>query len=148
MRPSLPTPPCRRVKARAVPGDPEDRIMSLSGLRQSLDELAAIRFDVVHIHTPFIAHYAGLKFARRLKIPVVATYHTLFEEYLHHYVPLLSRKITGGLARRFSRSQCNQVDAVIAPSLAAFPRRASPRATVPPFGAATDLRRSAPMRCC
>ena len=92
--------------------------MSFSGLRRALAGLTQRKFDVVHIHTPFLAHYAGLRFAREQGTPVVATYHTLFEEYLHHYVPLLSRKITGGLARRFSRSQCNQLDAVIAPSQA------------------------------
>jgi 1,2-diacylglycerol 3-alpha-glucosyltransferase len=107
-----------RVPARAVPRDPEDRIMSRRGLRRALDSLAEARFDVVHIHTPFLAHYAGLKFARAHGIPVVATYHTLFEEYLHHYVPLLPRAITGAMARRFSRSQCNDLDAVIAPSQA------------------------------
>jgi 1,2-diacylglycerol 3-alpha-glucosyltransferase len=111
-------PSIRRVPARAVPRDPEDRIMSFGGLRRALAELAERRFDVVHIHTPFLAHYAGLRFARELGIPVVATYHTLFEEYLHHYVPLVPRGITAGLARRFSRSQCNQLDAVIAPSQA------------------------------
>ena len=111
-------PSLRRVPARAVPRDPEDRIMSFRGLRRTLEDLAPRRFDVVHIHTPFLAHYAGLKFARRHATPVVATYHTLFEEYLHHYVPLLPRKITGAMARRFSRSQCNQLDAVIAPSQA------------------------------
>jgi 1,2-diacylglycerol 3-alpha-glucosyltransferase len=108
----------RRVPARAVPRDPEDRIMSIRGLRQALAQVEQRKFDVVHIHTPFLAHYAGLKFARNQGTPVVATYHTLFEEYLHHYVPLLPRGITGGLARRFSRSQCNQLDAVIAPSQA------------------------------
>ena len=108
----------RRVPARAVPRDPEDRIMSFGGLRRALDELAQCKFDVVHIHTPFLAHYAGLKFAREQGTPVVATYHTLFEEYLHHYVPLLPRKMGRDLARRFSRSQCNQLDAVIAPSQA------------------------------
>ncbi len=92
--------------------------MSFGGLRRALAELAKRKFDVVHIHTPFIAHYAGLRFAREQGTPVVATYHTLFEEYLHHYVPLLPRRVTGGLARRFSRSQCNQLDAVIAPSQA------------------------------
>ena len=111
-------PSIHRVPARAVPRDPEDRIMSFGGLRQALAALTRRKFDVVHIHTPFLAHYAGLRFARELGAPVVATYHTLFEEYLHHYVPLLSRRITGGLARRFSRSQCNQLDAVIAPSQA------------------------------
>ncbi len=109
-------PSIRRVPARAVPRDPEDRIMAWGGLRRALAELAPRKFDVVHIHTPFLAHYAGLGFAREQGTPVVATYHTLFEEYLHHYVPLLPRQITGGLARRFSRSQCNQLDAVIAPS--------------------------------
>ena len=34
---------------------------------------------------------------------MVATYHTLFEEYLHHYVPLLLRKITGGDGNAFRR---------------------------------------------
>jgi glycosyltransferase involved in cell wall biosynthesis len=92
--------------------------MSFGGLRRTLAALTQRKFDVVHIHTPFLAHYAGLRFAREQGAPVVATYHTLFEEYLHHYVPLLSRRITGGLARRFSRSQCNQLDAVIAPSQA------------------------------
>src|ERR1700683_3178672 len=48
-----------RVPARAVPRDPEDRIMSRSGLRRALDALAEPRFDVVHIHTPFLAHYAA-----------------------------------------------------------------------------------------
>jgi 1,2-diacylglycerol 3-alpha-glucosyltransferase len=107
-----------RVPARAVPRDPEDRIMSRRGLRRALDALAQSRFDVVHIHTPFLAHYAALRFARAHAIPVVATYHTLFEEYLHHYVPLLPRAITGAMARRFSRSQCNEMDAVVAPSQA------------------------------
>ena len=113
-----PDPSIHRVPARAVPRDPEDRIMSFGGLRRALAALTQRKFDVVHIHTPFLAHYAGLRFAREQGAPVVATYHTLFEEYLHHYVPLLSRRITGGLARRFSRSQCNRLDAVIAPSQA------------------------------
>src|SRR6202166_1130594 len=111
-------PSIRRVPARAVPRDPEDRIMSFGGLRRTLAGLSARKFDVVHIHTPFLAHYAALRFARAHAIPVVATYHTLFEEYLHHYVPLLPRAITGAMARRFSRSQCNHMDAVIAPSQA------------------------------
>ena len=108
-----------RVTARAVPLDPEDRLMSRGALRSALRALGReFRFDVLHIHTPFLAHYAGLAFAREFKVPVVATYHTLFEEYLHHYVPLVPRRITRPLARSFSRSQCNQLDAVIAPSRA------------------------------
>src|SRR5271170_6975501 len=86
-------PSIHRVPARAVPRDPEDRIMSFGGLRRTLLGLAQRKFDVVHIHTPFLAHYAGVRFAREQGTPVVATYHTLFKEYLHHYVPLLPRKM-------------------------------------------------------
>src|SRR5271170_5627760 len=45
-------PSLHRVPARAVPRDPEDRIMSFGGLRRALTELARTKFDVVHIHTP------------------------------------------------------------------------------------------------
>jgi 1,2-diacylglycerol 3-alpha-glucosyltransferase len=105
-----------RVASAGVPGDPEDRRMRWGALGRALDALAPAGFDLVHIHTPFIAHYAGVRFARRAGLPCVATYHTFFEEYLHHYLPVLPRRIGGYLARRFTRSQCDDVRALIAPS--------------------------------
>jgi glycosyltransferase involved in cell wall biosynthesis len=79
---------------------------------------AAERFDIVHVQTPFVAHYAGLRIARAAGVPAVATYHTLFEEYLFHYARFAPRGAMRALARRFSRSQCNQLDAVVVPSTA------------------------------
>src|ERR1700685_1865665 len=76
-----------RVASGHIPGDPEDRRMKSRELNRALNALQSQRFDMVHIHTPFIAHYAGVRFARQRRIPVLATYHTFFEEYLHHYVP-------------------------------------------------------------
>jgi glycosyltransferase involved in cell wall biosynthesis len=105
-----------RVAAGAVPRDPEDRRMKFGALRHCLDRLEDQHFDLVHVHTPFLAHYAGVRFARRKRIPVIATYHTFFEEYLHHYVPMLPRPLGRALARRFTRSQCAQLSAIVAPS--------------------------------
>ncbi|MBS0386973.1 MAG: glycosyltransferase [Proteobacteria bacterium] len=105
-----------RVPSSPVPRDPEDRRMRWGELRRTLQELRARDFDLVHVHTPFLAHYAGVRFARAARLPVVETYHTFFEEYLHHYVPLLPRALGRRLARAVTRSQCSQVDAVIAPS--------------------------------
>jgi 1,2-diacylglycerol 3-alpha-glucosyltransferase len=105
-----------RVRATRVPRDPEDRRMAWRALTGALDEIAGAGFDLVHIHTPFIAHYAGVRFARRAGIPCVATYHTFFEEYLYHYVPVLPRAWSRLLARSFTRSQCAAVQALIAPS--------------------------------
>jgi 1,2-diacylglycerol 3-alpha-glucosyltransferase len=105
-----------RVPSGAVPLDPEDRRFKGAPLRAALDGQLAARVDLVHIHTPFIAHYAGTRFAREHGLPVVATYHTFFEDYLHHYVPILPRAIGRALARRFTLSQCRDVAELISPS--------------------------------
>jgi 1,2-diacylglycerol 3-alpha-glucosyltransferase len=105
-----------RVPGHRVPGDPEDRRMSWRALTRELDGLTDAALDLVHIHTPFIAHYGGVRFARRAGLRAVVTYHTFFEEYLHHYMPVLPRRLGRLLARSFTRSQCAAVQAVIAPS--------------------------------
>ena len=113
----IPAPGVTRVPARRVLGDPEDRLAHYAKLRRATLKAAA-DCDVIHIQTPFAAHYAGLHAARVLNKPVIATYHTLFEEYLQHYIPWLPSAWLRGLARRFSRGQCNDLDAVIVPSSA------------------------------
>jgi glycosyltransferase involved in cell wall biosynthesis len=105
-----------RVPSGKVPRDPEDRRMQWGALTRTLDGLPPSDFDVVHIHTPFIAHYAGARFARRANLPCVATYHTFFEEYAQHYVPAMPKWLGRYLARAFTRSQCDDVQALIAPS--------------------------------
>ena len=105
-----------RVPSGRVPRDPEDRRMRWTALQLELQRFRPDEFDLVHVHTPFLAHYAGVRHARRAGIPVVETYHTFFEEYLHHYVPLMPRWIGRTLARRVTRSQCAAVDALISPS--------------------------------
>ena len=105
-----------RIPARKIFFDPEDYLMKYSAVIKHLPTLKEMKFDLIHIHTPFIAHYAGLKLAKALEIPVVETYHTFFEDYLHHYLPWIPKSIARGLARRISKKQCNQVDAIVAPS--------------------------------
>jgi glycosyltransferase involved in cell wall biosynthesis len=105
-----------RIPARKVFLDPEDRMMKLDSIMALSDKLTEKNYDLIHVHTPFVAHYAGVKLARRLKLPLLITYHTLFEEYLYHYIPFLPRGLLKKAARHFSRSQCEQADSVIAPS--------------------------------
>jgi 1,2-diacylglycerol 3-alpha-glucosyltransferase len=104
-----------RQPSRYLVFDPEDRMMKPCTTLAACLELSG-RVDVLHIQTPFVAHWVGLDAARRLGVPTVETYHTFFEEYLHHYLPLLPAGIARAVARTISRRQCNAVDAVIAPS--------------------------------
>jgi 1,2-diacylglycerol 3-alpha-glucosyltransferase len=105
-----------RIPSRGLPLDPEDRMMQYRVLLAMRAGLRGRAFDIVHIQTPFVAHYAGIRIARALDLPVIESYHTYFEEYLYHYVPMLPRGALRVLARRFSAGQGNAVDALIVPS--------------------------------
>jgi 1,2-diacylglycerol 3-alpha-glucosyltransferase len=105
-----------RVPSRAVPLDPEDRMKSRSAIKALLPSLMMEGFSLVHIQTPFIAHYAGLELAQFLGVPAIATYHTFFQEYLFHYFPFAPKGWMRALARRFSRAQCNQLHSIVVPS--------------------------------
>ncbi len=106
----------RRIPARRIYFDPEDRLMKYGLALDQLMQLRSEKYDLVHIHTPFAAHYLGQRLAHLLDVPCVETYHTFFEDYLHHYLPWIPRSTARGIARFVSRRQCNGVDAIVAPS--------------------------------
>ncbi len=106
-----------RIPSRRVPLDPEDRIFKRRLISLHYRSLKHCQFDIMHIHTPFVAHYAGVALAKKLGIPVVETYHTYFEEYLHHYMRFLPRAWLQYAARRFSRAQSADIDAMVVPSV-------------------------------
>ncbi|OAM52531.1 glycosyl transferase family 1 [Methylovorus sp. MM2] len=106
----------KRIPAREIYFDPEDKLMKYGAALDRLSELRKENYDLIHIHTPFVAHYLGLKLGHLLDIPCVETYHTFFEDYLHHYLPWIPKSMAKGLARMISRRQCNSVQAVVAPS--------------------------------
>jgi glycosyltransferase involved in cell wall biosynthesis len=104
------------VPSHKIYFDPEDRLMNFGKLKALLPWIRDKHFDVIHIHTPFTAHYVGIHFGKKLDIPVVETYHTFFEDYLHHYLPFIPQFISRKLARTISRRQCNAVDGIVSPS--------------------------------
>jgi len=110
-----------RVPGRPVPRDPEDRIMRWKPLLAAIEREAS-HADLIHVQTPFLAHYAAVKVAKKLGLPLVSTYHTLFEEYFQHYLPFLPASWLKLLARRISQKQCDQMDKIIVPSRAIHQR--------------------------
>jgi 1,2-diacylglycerol 3-alpha-glucosyltransferase len=70
--------------------------------------------DVVHAHSPFVTGWMSVRYARRLRVPLVYTYHTRLEEYVH-YLPFDS-KATRYAASTLTRSFANLADAVIVPT--------------------------------
>ena len=80
-----------------------------------LKKFKALALDVIHIHTPFTMGNIGLKIGRKLGVPIVHTYHTYFEKYLH-YFPILPEKWVGQYAKKESERFCNACDNVIVPT--------------------------------
>lgn len=120
--PAYPTPPpaepftIHPLASRRLPLDPEDRLIRGDASRHLVSLLQGERYDLIHVHTPFRAHYLGLRLGRELGLPVVETYHTYFEEYLGKYLPWLPESLLRFTARRFTVSQADAVDALVVPS--------------------------------
>ncbi len=105
-----------RIPSRYLFVDPEDRMMRITDIRRRRPSLIEQGFDLVHIQTPFVAHYAGLALASRLGVPKIASYHTFFEQYLDKYVTFVPPAWLRYAARRFSIAQCHDVDGLVVPS--------------------------------
>ena len=48
------------------------------------DEIKAMNLDVIHVHTEFGVGIFGRLIAKELNIPLVSTYHTMYEDYTHY----------------------------------------------------------------
>jgi glycosyltransferase involved in cell wall biosynthesis len=72
------------------------------------------RLDILHAHSPFVTGWMAVRYARRLRVPLVYTYHTQLEEYAHYvpFEPHATRRAASTLTRSFS----NLADAVIVPT--------------------------------
>ncbi|MEW6182293.1 MAG: glycosyltransferase [Bacillota bacterium] len=76
--------------------------------------LKELKLDLIHVHSPFLLGGLGARWAVRLDLPLVFTYHTLYEEYVH-YFPFFKNQ-TRLLTRRYTTAFCNRCDMVLAPT--------------------------------
>ena len=83
-------------------------------ITQIREVVTSMSADIVHVHHPFLLGVGGLKVVRGLNIPIIFTYHTMYEEYAH-YVPFFAGAAKPWI-RRLVRTFCNAVDGIIVPS--------------------------------
>lgn len=78
------------------------------------NKLGEIGVDIVHVHSPFMLGRLGARAARSLRIPLISTYHTLYEEYAH-YFPLMP-SLMGRAIRNYTISFSNRCQLVVTPT--------------------------------
>lgn len=81
---------------------------------QKILEIKNLNLDIVHTQTEFSLGTFGKIISSAFKIPMVHTYHTMYEDYVHYIAH--GTLITPAMSHSFSRIFCNSADAVIAPT--------------------------------
>ncbi len=89
----------------AIPTNPKHLI--------TLNEISP---EIIHIHSPFNLGKMGLRMGTLLDIPVVFTYHSLYNMF-SHYIPIIGH-MTSELIESRALITARRVDALIAPSTA------------------------------
>jgi glycosyltransferase involved in cell wall biosynthesis len=101
---------------RSIPYPFQNEHRVIWPISRKLRQFKDMRFDVIHIQTPFSMGHLGQYLGWKYHIPVVHTYHTYWYEYLH-YFPLLPAKLRKKAdLLLFTKKFCERCDHVIVPS--------------------------------
>lgn len=73
-----------------------------------------LKLDIIHVQSPFTMGRVGLHYARKYRIPLVFTYHSRYDQYVH-YVPI-AQELAKEITIKYSSSFCNHCDHIIVPS--------------------------------
>lgn len=77
--------------------------------------LETLSIDIIHAQHPNLLGMVAKKWAHRKNVPLVFTWHTLYEHYAH-YMPFMPQHVSGRIAVRNAVGYANECDHVIVPT--------------------------------
>ena len=92
----------------------KDRRFAYRGFSKALEIAKQYQLDIIHTQTEFSLGLLGIWIARELKIPVIHTYHTQYEDYVHYIAK--GMLIRPSMVKYLVRGFLHDVDGVICPS--------------------------------
>ncbi|PID51975.1 MAG: hypothetical protein CR972_04225 [Candidatus Moraniibacteriota bacterium] len=78
-------------------------------------QIAEMDFDIIHAQHPNLLGITAKRWARKKSIPLVFTWHSLYDRYAH-YMPFVPEKISAHIAMKNAASFAKQADCIIAPT--------------------------------
>ncbi|WFR56760.1 glycosyltransferase family 4 protein [Anaerocolumna sp. AGMB13025] len=104
----VPSLPCVLITERRVGLFYQPKLASL---------IKKLNLDLIHTHTEFSLGIFGRIMAKELKLPMVHTYHTIYEDYTHYitHIKTLDKRAKA-FVRIFTKICCNTVEQVIVPT--------------------------------
>lgn len=82
--------------------------------RAMIREIVNWRPDIVHSQCEFSTFIPAKRIANMCNVPLVHTYHTVYEDYTHYFCPV--DRLGKGAVKIFSELVLNRTEAVVAPS--------------------------------
>ena len=92
----------------------KDRRVAYRGFSKALEIARQYQLDIIHTQTEFSLGLLGVWIAKELKIPVVHTYHTQYEDYVRYIAN--GMLIRPSMVKYIVRGFLNDMDGVICPS--------------------------------
>lgn len=92
----------------------KDRRIVVRGMWYAYLIAKELELDLIHTHTEFGAGLLGKMVGKKLKIPVIHTYHTMYEDYLHYIAK--GKVVRQSHVKYFSRLFANHTTGVVCPS--------------------------------
>ena len=92
----------------------KDRRIVVRGMWYAYLIAKELELDLIHTHTEFGAGMLGKMVAKKMKIPVIHTYHTMYEDYLHYIAK--GKVLRPSHVKYFSRIFTNHTTGVVCPS--------------------------------
>lgn len=92
---------------------PTARILRALG-RREVEDIVEWKPDIIHSQCEFSTFILAKRISGLLHIPIVHTYHTVYEDYTHYFS--FNRSIGQTLARKFSSFISKRTDGVIVPT--------------------------------
>lgn len=104
-----------RLSSIPFPALPELRIGKPYS-NKMMNKIKKLNLDVIHIQTEFSVGIFGRIVAKHLKLPVVHTYHTMYEDYMHYITKGVMKDYAAEVAKKITKIYCSKIDCIIAPT--------------------------------
>jgi glycosyltransferase involved in cell wall biosynthesis len=105
-----------RVPSHTVFFSKEDRAAKLSKRGWVEKQLDVFSPDLIHVNTEFLIADFGFRYGKKRRLPVVYTFHTIWEDYAVNYLPRVPEGILRFLVRTGEKYLIKRSDLVIVPT--------------------------------
>lgn len=105
-----------RLSSKEIIFSKEDRLVRLKQWHILKRILDGFRPDILHINSEWLVGYFGAIYARHRRVPCLFTFHTLWEDYIQNYAPILREKISKKIGRDIVKFYLKSANHILAPT--------------------------------